>query len=46
MAKPDCNDGYYKKSIELEAALDFAGFTKIARTILRYTFAQIGRAHV
>lgn len=41
MAKPDCDDGWYKKSIELEAALDFADFTKIARTILRYGFCQI-----
>lgn len=41
MAKPDCDDGWYKKSIELEAALDFADFTKIARIILRYGFCQI-----
>jgi hypothetical protein len=41
VAKPDCDDGWIKKSIELEAALDFADFTKIARTILRYAFLQL-----
>jgi hypothetical protein len=41
VAKPDIDDGWYKKSIELEAALDFADFTKYARVILRYAFSQL-----
>lgn len=41
MAKPDTDDGWYKKSIELEAALDYADFSKMARTILRFGFSQI-----
>ena len=41
MAKPDCDDGWYKKSIELEAALGYANFTKLAQTVLRYVFCQI-----
>lgn len=41
MAKPDTDDGWWKKSIELEAALDFADFSKPARTVLRYVFSQI-----
>jgi hypothetical protein len=41
VAKPDCDDGWYKKSIELEAALGYADFTKLAQTLLRYVFCQI-----
>ena len=41
MARPDCDDGWIKISVELEAALDFADFTKMGRTILRYAFLQI-----
>ena len=41
MAKPDTDDGWFKIAVELEAALAFGGFSKIARTLLRYVFTQI-----
>lgn len=41
MAKPDTDDGWFKLSLELEAALAFAGFSRVARTLLARVFIQI-----
>jgi hypothetical protein len=41
MAKPDCDDGWFKLSHELDAALAVADFTKGARIVLREVFSQI-----
>jgi hypothetical protein len=41
VAKPDTDDGWFKLSIELEVAVAYAAFTKVARVVLGYTFIQI-----
>ena len=41
MAKPDTDDGWFKKAVELETAVNYAGFSRVARVLLGYVFIQI-----
>jgi biotin operon repressor len=41
VAKPDLNDGWHKFAYELEAAVNAAPFSRVARILLRYVFAQL-----
>jgi hypothetical protein len=41
VAKPDTDDGWFKFAVELETALAYAAFSKVARVLLSYVFLQI-----
>jgi hypothetical protein len=40
VAKPDTDDGWFKIAVELEAALAYASFSKVARVLIAYVFIQ------
>ena len=41
MARPDCDDGWFKIASELHSAISYADFTKLADRILGLAFLQI-----
>lgn len=41
MAKPDCDDGWFKLAHELAGAMEVADFTKAERVVLRFVFLQV-----